>query len=161
MARAFVKQGANNKISKKGTFGTTMGVTSIIAILVILVLIVFSALSITTSKADLTLSEKTAAATTAYYAADSKATMYMSELIHAIENGRDPAQVSVTDGVENDNIKMSGSGYEASYEVKIDEGKSLFVDIVLDADGDITSKQWQVQSTADWEPDQNLNLIIE
>jgi len=55
---------------KKASFGTSMGVSSIIAILVILVLVVFSTLSITTSKADLTLSQKSSDSIKAYYEAD-------------------------------------------------------------------------------------------
>jgi Na+-transporting methylmalonyl-CoA/oxaloacetate decarboxylase gamma subunit len=147
----------NTKLSKKGTFGTTMGVTSIIAILVILVLIVFAALSITTAKADLRLSEKTAASTTDYYKADTAAEEKVAEVAAAVAGGA---------GWEG----KLGSGYEVadgeggkvvSYEVKIDENKALSVRLLVGADGGITRELWQVHSTSEWAPDKDIQLIIE
>ena len=72
---------------KRASFGTSMGVSSIIAILVILVLVVFSALSITTSKADLKLSQKTSDGVIAFFEADAAAEDKMAEAAAAIAAG--------------------------------------------------------------------------
>jgi hypothetical protein len=146
----------NNKISKKGTFGTTMGVTSIIAILVILVLIVFSALSITTSKADLTLAEKTAAATSEFYKADSAAEKKLAEVSEAVKRGGDWQNRLTKDGYA---VESTGNGRDVSYDVKIDDAKSLFVVLTVDSDGHIERTLWQVRSTTEWEPDNSLAVI--
>jgi hypothetical protein len=148
---------ANNKISKKGTFGTTMGVTSIIAILVVLVLIVFAALSITTSKADLNLSERTAEMTTEYYAADSAAEEKVAEVTEAVKDGdgwRDKLgdEYSVT---EEDGRTV------VRYDVTIDENKALSVRLGVAANGDVSRELWQVHSTSEWSGNDDIQLMIE
>jgi hypothetical protein len=148
---------ANNANSKKGTFGTTMGVTSIIAILVILVLIVFSALSVTTAKADLTLAEKTAAVTSDFYKADSVA----EEKVAAVD-------AAVRDGVGwQDKLRAEGyavtagaTGDTVSYEVEVNDKKSLKVELTVSADGQIDRTLWQVVPTGEWEPDQDMGQLI-
>jgi hypothetical protein len=148
---------ANNKISKKGTFGTTMGVTSIIAILVVLVLIVFAALSITTSKADLNLSERTAEMTSEYYAADSAAEDMVAEVAEAARGGagwqeRLGDEYSVT---EEDGRTV------VRYDVPIDENKALSVRLGVAASGDVSRELWQVHSTSEWSGSDDIQLMIE
>jgi hypothetical protein len=134
-----------------------MGVTSIIAILVILVLIVFSALSITTSKADLTLSEKTAAATSDFYKADSSAEEKVAEVDAAVKGGG------------NWRDKLSAAGYVinagdvgdvVAYEVQINDKKILKVELAVSADGKISRTLWQVVPSGDWTADQDVDLIL-
>ncbi|MDR0874799.1 MAG: hypothetical protein LBN12_01170, partial [Clostridiales Family XIII bacterium] len=79
---------AANVTRKKASFGTSMGVSSIIAILVILVLVVFSALSIATSKADLVLSQKTSDSVKAFYAADASAEEILAAIAAEVETGK-------------------------------------------------------------------------
>jgi hypothetical protein len=148
---------ANNKISKKGTFGTTMGVTSIIAILVVLVLIVFAALSITTSKADLNLSERTAEMTTEYYAADSAAEEKVAEVAEAVRGG---AGWQGTLGDEYSVTEEDGRTV-VSYDVPIDENKALSVRLGVSAGGDVSRELWQVHSTSEWSGNDDIQLMIE
>jgi hypothetical protein len=148
---------ANNKISKKGTFGTTMGVTSVIAILVVLVLIVFAALSITTSRADLNLSERTAEMTTEYYAADSAAEEQFAEVAEAARGGagwqdRLGDEYSVTE---------EGDLTVVSYDVPIDENKALSVRLGVTAGGDVSRELWQVHATSEWSGNDDIQLMIE
>jgi hypothetical protein len=147
----------NNKISKKGTFGTTMGVSSIIAILVVLVLIVFAALSITTAKADLTLSRKTAESTTEYYAADSAAEDKVGEVAGLINSGAG-WETKLGEGYE---VTADGASKIVAYEVMIDDSKALSVRLRIDAGGAISRELWQVHSTTEWESKEDLQLIIE
>jgi flagellar basal body-associated protein FliL len=126
----------NHTNSKKGKFGATMGVTSIIAILVILVLVVFAALSYTTSKADYSLSKKTAEVTTAYYEADARAEERTAEAARSAQPG---TRISFTE--------------------KIDETQELQVTLLISEDGKVSRLKWQVAPSGDWTPDTSLNLI--
>jgi Na+-transporting methylmalonyl-CoA/oxaloacetate decarboxylase gamma subunit len=147
----------NNKISKKGTFGTTMGVTSIIAILVILVLIVFAALSITTAKADMNLSEKTADMTSEYYKADAEAEDKVAEVAKAAKSG-EGWQDRLGDGYT---VAEEGGRTSVSYEVPIDENKAFSVKLMVAADGGVSRELWRVHSTSEWNADSDIQLIIE
>ena len=133
-----------------------MGVTSIIAILVILVLIVFSALSITTAKADLSLSEKTADATSDFYAADTRAEERLAQIASEIETGAGwqgrLADVGYTVDAEAQN------GFRISYDIEIGSSRILHVEIVVNADGHILRDVWLVQPSGEWVPDTGLNL---
>jgi hypothetical protein len=150
---------ANNTNSKKGTFGTTMGVTSIIAILVILVLIVFSALSITTAKADLTLSEKTAAVTSEFYKADSIAEEKVGEVDAEVQAGAGWQDRLRDAGYA---VRADAAGDIVAYEVEINENKTLKVELTIAANGQISRTLWQVVPTGEWEPDRDIgDLIIE
>ncbi|MDR0596369.1 MAG: hypothetical protein LBG50_02395 [Clostridiales Family XIII bacterium] len=147
----------NNKISKKGTFGTTMGVASVIAILVVLVLVVFAALSIMTAKADLKLSQKTADATTAFYKADSAAEEKLADVAEAAKSG---AGWESKLGAGYDTA-VSGGAVTVSYEVPIDGNRTLCVRLQAKPGGAVTRELWQVQNKSEWKSDKSLRLIIE
>jgi hypothetical protein len=148
---------ANNKISKKGTFGTTMGVTSIIAILVVLVLIVFATLAIMTAKADLNLSERTAEMTTEYYVADSVAEDKVAEVAAAAKGG-EGWQGKLGDEYS---VAEEGGRTVVIYEVPIDENKALCVRLGVAANGDVSRELWQVHSTTEWFGNGDIQLMIE
>jgi hypothetical protein len=153
------------KAKKKAFAGTSMGISSIIAILVIMVLVVFSALSVTTAKADLTLSQKTADSLQAYYDADCKAEELMAEAAAAIRGGSDDWQnelrgngFEVTDA-EAGNGEQSG-GVIISYTVAIDENRNLAVVLRSSADGELTRQTWKVTPSSEWNAEKNLDLYI-
>ena len=140
---------------KKASFGTTMGVSSIIAILVILVLVVFSALSITTSKADLKLSQKTSNGVIAFYEADAAAEDMMAEVADIIKSGTGwqaklPAAYETT---------ASGDATLIEYTVPVDNNRNLNVRLSADSSGKLTREIWQVVPSKEWVPDNNLNLF--
>jgi hypothetical protein len=140
---------------KKGRFGTSMGVSSIIAILVILVLIVFSALSLTTARADYRLSLRTADSVTGYYAADSEAERIFARLAAAAADGEDWRQAALEEGC----ILVDGKdGTLVSYSVIIDENKELRVELLAMGNG-ITKEHWQIVHSSEWEADTGLNVI--
>ena len=144
------------RVTKKtASFGTTMGVSSIIAILIILVLVVFSALSITTSKADLRLSQKTSNGVMAFYEADAAAEDMMAEVADAIKSGGgwqsklpDAYKISTEDGKTL-----------ISYTVPVDQNRNLDVRLSADGDGKLTREIWQVVPSREWVPDNSLNLF--
>ena len=142
---------------KKPSFGTSMGVSSIIAILVILVLVVFSALSIATSRADLTLSQKSSDSIKAFYAADAAAEDMMAEIAAAIAGGAgwqaslDKEVFALSPGV---------GGTVISYTAPIDEYRNLHVELLADKAGNLTRNLWQVVPAKDWVADESFNLYI-
>jgi hypothetical protein len=135
-----------------------MGVSSVIAILVILVLVVFAALSITTSKADLTLSQKTADGVQAFYAADGAAEERMAEVAAAIEaSPRDWAEAL---GDAYTVVPDGTGGKLIQYTEPIDEHRDLVVELRAAPNGALTRKLWQVVSSGDWTADTGLDLYI-
>ena len=139
--------------NKKKSFGTTMGVTSIIAILVILVLVVFSALSITTSKADLILSEKTSDSTKAFYSADTLAEEILAEIAGIVKNDRNWSS-KVSD------IAGKVDGDMVYYTVGIDENRNLEVALKVASNGDISRELWQIVPSTAWVADDTINLYV-
>lgn len=154
---------ANYTNSKKGKFGTTMGVTSIIAILVILVLVVFAALSYTTAKADYHLSKKTAEVTAAYYEADTRAEELVSTIARAawFSDWRSsfPELIVPTEGETAPVLSEEPDGAHISFTEKIDETQELQVELLVSEDGKVSRLKWQVAPTGAWEPDTSLDLI--
>jgi len=141
---------------KKASFGTSMGVSSIIAILVILVLVVFSTLSITTSKADLTLSQKSSNSIKAYYEADAAAEDMLCEVAVAITVGGDWRAELANNGY---NISSEAGGTIIAYTVPIDVNRNLDVRLFADSGGGLTRELWQVVPAREWVPDNSLNLF--
>ena len=134
-----------------------MGVSSIIAILVILVLVVFSALSITTSKADLTLSQKSSAGVVAFYEADAAAEDRMAEVAAAIaKGGRWQHELSV----QGFDVSTTSAGTLISYLVPVDENRNLRVELLAGKNGGLERSLWQVVPAKEWVPDNSVNLAI-
>ena len=142
---------------KKAAFGTTMGVSSILAILVILVLVVFSALSIATSKADLKLSQKTSDGVKAFYEADAAAEDMMAEVAAAIKSGSGWQSKLPADVYE---FSAAGGGTLIMYTVSIDANRNLNVRLLADGNGRLSRELWQVVPAREWVPDNNLNLFM-
>jgi len=141
---------------KKAAFGTSMGVSSIIAILVILVLVVFSTLSITTSKADLTLSEKSSESIKAYYEADSLAENMVAEVAVTIRNGGSWRADLLEKGY---NISMDDHGIYVSYTVPIDVNRNLDVELFIDNSDAVIRELWQVVPAREWVPENDISLF--
>ena len=141
---------------KKGNFGTSMGVSSVIAILVILVLVVFASLSITTSKADLTLSQKSAWGIQAYYEADAAAVEMMAEIAVAIAAADNWRAELTKNGY---NVSSAEGGALISYTVPVDRNRNLNVELRADSGGKLTRELWQVVPANEWVPDTSLNLF--
>ena len=140
------------------SFGTSMGVSSIIAILVILVLVVFSALSITTSKADLTLSQKTSASVKAYYEADATAEDIVAEIAAmAAKNG---AWQSEARNAGLDVSADKSGGTLVSYTIPVDEFRNLSVVILVSPDGKLSREVWHTVPANPWVPDNSINLFM-
>ena len=115
-----------------------VGGSSLLVIFAVLCLTVFALLGLSTVQADTRLSDASAEAVQAYYAADGAAEAILARL----RNGEMP------DGVEAD-----GSWY--SYTCPINETQALFVTVEVTG-GAYTILQWQAQPTIRWESDDTL-----
>lgn len=115
-----------------------VGGSSLLVIFAVLCLTVFALLSLGTVQADTRLSDASAEAVQAYYAADSAAEAILARL----RNG-EPVE-----GVEVD-----GSWY--SYSCPINDNQSLFVTVQI-TETEYTILQWQMLPTIQWETDDEL-----
>ena len=155
----------DNKMRNR-SFGTTMGITSIIAILIILVLVVFSTLSLITSKADLNLSQRTADSIESYYKADSNAILIVAEFGNIIKSG-ELVDINTDSLVAASKVFSAGNDYEYNtderslmFSLPIDKSRELLVEVRYDNNGSVQeTKLWQVSPVGEWVEDNDINLF--
>jgi len=133
-----------------------MGVPSIIAILVILVLVVFSALTFTTSNADLALSRKAAESTLSFYEADSAAEQRLAAVVEVVRTSENWEEVLTSDGFT---VTREESGRAIAWTETIDDVRVLSIEIFAADDGNILRRVWQVEPYGEWEPDDSIHLF--
>lgn len=162
-----MRKESNSKIMKR-SFGTTMGITSIIAILVILVLVVFSTLSLVTAKADLNLSQKTADNIKAYYIADGNAEKIMaefgdiinSEVTQEINTGTRGTYASEFAKENNYEYESTDDGRLLKFTLQIDDSRKLKVEVLYDDKGRLKERQlWQIIPAEEWKEDNDIQLF--
>lgn len=115
-----------------------VGGSSLLVIFAVLCLTVFALLSLGTVQADTRLSDASAEAVQAYYAADSAAEAILARL----RNG-EPVE----------SVEVDGSWY--SYSCPINDNQSLFVTVQI-TETEYTILQWQMLPTIQWETDDEL-----
>lgn len=116
-----------------------IGAVSLITVFAVLCLTVFALLSLSTAQADARLSDKAAAATYHYYAADAEAEAILARL----RQGEVPAAVTVTE---------KGT---YRYGCPISDTQLLAVEVAVNGT-DYTIYRWQSISTAQWVADDSL-----
>lgn len=143
-----------DKREKGGFSPPALGGSSLLVIFAVLALTVFALLSLSTVQADVRLSDASAQAVEAYYAADCKA----QELLARIRNGETPDGVEVSD-------EESRAGRIYSYACPISDGQELQVSVLipyvwdeLAREGDYTVLRWQAAPIGDWEYGEGLNI---
>lgn len=150
-----VSKDKSSKIRTR-SFGTTMGITSIIAILVILVLVVFSTLSLITAKADQNLSQKTSDNITAYYEADGKGEDIICTLSDIINSDEDIKSYAQKNQYQ---YKNTGEGELITFTVPIDSSRNLNAEVLFDGRGKVKEKKlWQVVPANEWKEDNQIEL---
>lgn len=125
---------------KKRISAPAVGGSSLLAIFAVLCLTVLALLSVSTAQADHRLGTAAAQAVTDYYEADRQAEAILAE----IRRGQVPQQVTAEDG-------------RYAYSCPISDTQALFVEAEVRG-SDYRILRWQVRSTADWQPDNALNL---
>ena len=125
---------------KERTGAPAVGGSSLLVIFAVLCLTVFALLSLSTVQAGDRLSDASADAVAAYYAADCQA----EEILARLRAGEQPA------GVARD-------GDTFIYECLISDTQTLAVEVQLDGEA-YTILRWQAVSAVEWEPDESLEV---
>ena len=121
-----------------------VGGSSLLVIFAVLCLTVFALLGLSTVRADGRLSDASAKAVSAYYEADCQAEAILARLRAG----------ELQEGVEE---SITPEGRTCVYTCPISDTQTLAVEVRLEgANYDIL--RWQAVSTADWEPDETLDL---
>lgn len=112
-----------------------LGAPTVIVTFTTLCLVALALMTLSAARSDLALSEKTAAAVTAYYEAETEA----SEALAAFVRGAAP-------------------GDTADFAVPVDENRLLAVSAVMTEDG-VEILSWRTVAVGDWDADDTLNVI--
>ena len=123
-----------------------VGGSSLLVIFAVLCLTIFALLGLSTVQADGRLSDASAEAVAAYYAADYQA----EEVFARLRSGEFPGDIAVT-------VDTTPEGSLYAYACPISDVQTLGVEL-LEADGTWTVLSWKMVSTADWAPDDTLDL---
>ena len=127
----------------------SIGITSLTVVLCVLCLTVFSVLTLSTALSEKDFSEKRAQATLAYYSAETEAAGLVNEMKTRLEKGEDLVAFAKDNGIT---VKENVFRFQKT----IDDGQVL--DVVLRLENGLHIEVWQVVSTADWTPDESLNV---
>ena len=119
---------------------SVVGGSSLMVIFSVLCVAIFALMSLTSATSDTRLNEKSLQAVRGYYEADSAA----EEILASLRQGIVPEGVRLTDGVY-------------CYECPISETQQLRVEVVTDGAA-YEILRWQAASTADWVPDDHINV---
>lgn len=111
-------------MKKNDTLSTPMGVgvITIIMVLLVLALSIFSALTLTSARADLTLSQTNAATVSAYYDADARAAVLAADF-------------------------MEGTALVLEETLPMTESQALYIHLERLADGTVRTLAWQTVPT--------------
>ena len=136
-------------MGEKGKFSPpAVGGSSLLVIFAVLCLTIFALLGLATVQADARLSDASAEAAKAYYAADARA----GEILARLRNGQGaPADVELS--VTLDDAPDGRAVY--AYAVPISDTQELRVEVALDGT-DYTVVRWQAVPVGDWTPDEDL-----
>ena len=127
----------------------SIGITSLTVVLCVLCLTVFSVLTLSTALSEKDFSEKRAQATIEYYSAETEAACLVNEMKTRLERGEDLVVFANDNGITaKENVFR--------FQKAIDDGQVL--DVVLRLENGLHIEVWQVASTADWTPDESLDV---
>ena len=136
-------------MAEKKTPKISIGITSMTVILCVLCLTVFSVLTLSTALSERDFAEKRATVTKEYYAAETEAIKLVNETKTALAKGEDMQAFAEQNGiVAEENVFR--------FQKTIDDGQEL--DVVLRLTDRVDIEVWKVVSTADWTPDESLNV---
>ncbi len=124
---------------KKISF-TTVGGSSILTIFAVLCFIIFALLSLSTAKANRTLTDKSVEAVSKYYQADTKA----EEILAQLRGGEIP-----------DGVTKEGDVY--SYACPLDENQQLAVEVEV-KENDYKILRWQKEYIGEWKADTTIDV---
>ena len=129
-----------------------VGASSLLVIFAVLCLTVFAMLSLSTVQADKRLSDASAEAALAYYAADTEA----ERIFALLRSGQLPDGVLVTSTTcPAEGVTIRSQIF--SYSCTISETQALLVEL-SEQNGVWTVLRWQAVSTAEWNADDSIDI---
>ncbi len=137
---------------KSGGSSVGVGISSILMIFVALCLTIFAVLSFLSARADYKLAKMTADAATAYYEADTKAERIYGALASA--SGDELQKAAEQSGAS---LSPSPDGTRVSYDVAVDERRTLHVELLLTKEG-LVRTVWKV-SVKTQETESGLDVL--
>ncbi len=146
--------------TRRTTSGIHVGSATLVMLFSVLCLTIFAVLSVVTAGNAWTLAEKSADATTNYYAADSQAIQIYNQIAADFNGDFDqhfsfPAEFNY---ISHEISQIEGVNY-LNYWIAIDENQQLWVQLSLSQTGQtLQILHWQVEATGTWNADQTLNL---
>ncbi|MCL1829125.1 MAG: hypothetical protein FWG32_06480 [Oscillospiraceae bacterium] len=138
--------------SKRNSSGVSIGGATIVMIFSVLCLTIFAILSLITAGNDLTLSQKSAAAMSDYYEADSRAV----EIMDIIAASYDGSEYHAPDDIEIDIIYDYSEAY-LSYSVPVNENLNLSV-FISAVGKDMSVIMWELTDSGAWEADERIEV---
>lgn len=148
---------------ENNNMGISVGSSSILAIFVVLCLTTFATLSLVSARADYKLTQKTAQATSEYYAADLKAEELLQELHKALgEPDSWREQLLLLDTAIS--YQQSDASLIFRYNIAVNSHKTLHVELAtaLGTDGKPTGALrrlcWKVEPLQSWQDDTPIHL---
>lgn len=141
-----------------------VGGSTILMIFTVLCLTVFSVLSLSSARADASLTKRAEQAVLAYYDADGKAEERLQEIDQTIAKANrevlEEAEFSLFLNQELGEVYQNG---KIQYEIPLENGKqSLFVEIepIYQGKQNFNISQWQIKNTGEYFIDDSLNVWL-
>jgi len=144
--------------NEKKTAGVNVGGASIIMVFSVLCLTVFAVLTLVSANAESTLAKKSSAVVSNYYVADANATETLAKVYEIVDEQSSLQDINVKVALLKDvSTKEEAGLLYISYFENIDDSQKLTVKLSTDGKKvDVLS--WKVESTAEWEPDNGLDV---
>lgn len=128
-----------------------VGVASLVMVFCVLCLTILAVLSVISAHNELALAEKSAAAVTAYYQADSQGVAIYNEILSTYDGAFALPQDC------QGSLWQEGAQTYIRYTVAIDTYQELLVELCGEH-GQLEVLVWQVQDNGTWEADQSLGV---
>ena len=144
-------------MSSRSSIGVNVGTISLLVIFLLMCLSIFSVLSLSTAKSELSLAEKSAQAVSAYYAAD----LVLSEKVELV--GRLLQQGAREWEVMEYAVSLAGSAESTGMTLRIEFSQEITPGQVLQAVLAVENRKlsvlsWQAVDNREWQPDYSINV---
>ena len=145
-------------MSSRNSVGVNVGTISLLVIFLVMCLSIFSVLSLSTAKSELTLAEKSAWAVTGYFAADLACTEKVEQVVLLLQVGADiEGIINLVQSLKGKATLTDDMLLYLEFFQEIIPGLELQAVLVVE-DGKMTVQSWKAVNIGTWEPDLGLNL---
>lgn len=146
--------------NQRKTAGVNIGGASIIMVFSVLCLTIFAVLTLVSANAESNLANKSVTSVKNYYEAEAQANNTLSEIYKIVDEQSDLQGIKANVLKLSNTVSASDDGGKLiiSYSEKIDDSQELKAKLSTDGKN-IKILSWKVQSTAEWIPDDDINVF--